>query len=182
MKYLLIVLALLLGQGRIFAQSCQQIKLTTTPQKDALIRDYINDSRQKRYFFEDKGVVKLVIYQNDEGATCWHLSALIDDRYRTLPPEQYAFFDNDVILIYQGDKNGQLLPIAGEKNTRDVCIQDIVGSRVYECSKRKQFVYTKDANGKAQKIPVTQLSYGNLNNELIIKFNKDGTVSKYVPV
>lgn len=182
LSFLLLALSMLLGQSQLFAQTCRQVDVATTPQKNVLLSDYIHECRQNRYFFEDKGAVKLIIYQDSDGVTCWYLSAIVDDRYRELPPEQYAFFDNDVILIYQGDSAGKPRPIAGDPTSRDGCIQDILGSRVYEHSTKKQFVFSHDANGKIQKIPVTRLSGGGLHNDLIIKFNKNGTVSKLIPV
>ena len=182
LSFLLLALAMLLGQGQLFAQSCRQVELATTPQKGALLQEYIKDCNQKRYFFEDKGAVKLIVYQNTEGATCWYLSAIIDDRYQTLPPEEYTFYGNTVILVYHGDSASHLLPIKGDAVGRDMCIQEVLGSRVYKHTTEKQFVYSRDASGKVQKVPVNYLSGGNLNNSLIVKFNKDGTVSKSIPV
>lgn len=182
MKYVALLLVLLLTQRPLLAQSCHQVQVATTAQQKELLREYLKECYRKRFFFEDKGVVKLTIFQDSAGLTNWHLSALIDDRYRSRPPEQYAFFDDYIILVYKGDQDGFELPIAGDNTSRNACIEDVVGSRVYERSNKKQFVYKPDATGKVQKVPITYISYGNKSNEIIIRFNRDGTITKFLPV
>lgn len=182
MKSLLFCLGLLLSQQILFAQTCQQIEVATDPAKTALLNEYVRECGTKHYFFEDKGVVKLVIYQDKQGLTRWHLSALVDDRYRILPPRDYAQLGNNIILVYQGDTEGSPLPIAGNATARDACMQEVVGGRVYERSTRKQVINVRQENGNIERVPVTYLSGGNSHNELIIRFNKDGTITKFLPV
>lgn len=179
MKYLALFLALLFTQRPLFAQSCQPVQVATTAQQKEALRKYIKECNQKRFFSEGKGVVKLIIFQDAEGLTNWHLIALLDDSYRSFPPAQYAYFEDRVILIYQGNQNARYLPIEGDEASRNACIQDIVGSRVAKYSPKQRFVSKQDATGKVNQVPVRDFLYGNLNNEVVIRFNKDGTITEF---
>lgn len=182
MKLYLTFAALLLSAS-LLAQPCKRVDIATTPQQKMLIREYLQECRQKRYFFEDKGIVTLTIYQDAKGRTCWLLSAMIDDRYRANPlPEQYAFVAHDVFLVYKGDSTGRVLSMPTGTTERDKCLQEIIGSRVYERSTKKQFMYVQEANGQETKYPVTHQFNGNHWNEQIIRFNRDGTVTKFLLV
>ena len=171
-----VFLALFLGQA------CQQVEFDKQSENYSLLLNYINTCREKNFFFDDKGVVKLIICKNAEGLTEWHLSALIDDRYQSSPPEQYAFIKNDIVLIYSGNSNGEILPIQSDLIARNECIQEVLGSRVYKQTTGKQFVYSRDAQGIIKKIPVSYVSLGNSHNDLIIIFNKDKTITRLKPV
>jgi hypothetical protein len=179
MRFLLLLA--LLGQRALAAPPCRQIDLATTAQKKALLREYIEQCQRTLHFHGDKGVVKLIIYQED-GITCWLLSALTDDRYRAFPPAQYARFKQDVILVYRGGANANPLPIAGDLASRAACIQEVVGQRVTAYVAAPQYTSVTDAQGNTQRVKITRVTGGNFDNEVIIKFNKDGTVSKYQPV
>jgi hypothetical protein len=182
MRAPLVLLGLLLGPGSVWAQACEQINLVATAQQRALLQDYVVDCYQRHFFFEDKGAVKLIAYQDAEGRPCWLLSAIVDDRYRAAPPAQYAHFGNNVILVYKGDSRGNALPPAGDSAERAACLSEVLGGRVYHYTNEPQYTIDKDAPGGPKKIKVTHESGGNVHNDLIIKFNKDGTVTKLVPV
>lgn len=182
MKLLLVLLALLLGPIELFAQACRPVEIATDPLKRKLLLEYIGTCYQNHYFFEDKGVVELVIYQDEGGCTRWYLSAQIDDRYRAMPPEQYALFDNDVILQYQGTETGQRIPIAGNPASRNACIQIVVDGRVYHYADTPRYTETINAKGRRKKVQMTTLTGGATHNDLIIRFNKDGTITKFQPV
>lgn len=181
MKYLLVFAALLLSRP-LFAQACQVVNVATDAQKKALLEAYIQDCHQRNFFFEDKGAVKLVVYQEADGRTCWLLSAIIDDRYRSQPPAQYAELGNDIMLVYRGDSLANILPIAGDAAARAACIAEVLGSRVYPYIDKPEYTTVIDAQGNPQQVQVKHMLMGNFHNDLIIKFNKDGTVSKFTPV
>lgn len=183
MRPSLALLGLLLGPGPVWAQACEQIKLATTTQQRAVLRDYISLCHQRHFFSRDKGAVKLIAYQNTEGRPCWLLSALTDDRYRAAPPARYARLGRDVILVYQGDANGNALPLAGDSAGRAACLSKVLGDRLYHYTKEPpQYTIDKDAPGGPRKIEIRQITGGNSHNGLIIKFNKNGTVTELVPV
>gem|GEM_PF-4461596 len=119
---------MLLGPGPLWAQACEQINLVTTAQQRALLQDYVVDCYQRHFFFEDKGAVKLIAYQDAGGRPCWLLSAIVDDRYRAASPAQYAHFDNNVILVYKGDSRGNALPPAGSSAERAACHSEVLGA------------------------------------------------------
>ena len=181
MKHLLLLVLLLKSSG-LWAQACQPIELFKEPDKRALLLSYIAECHQKHHFIEDKGVVQLVRYTDPDGLPRWYLSALIDDRYQATPPAQYAQLNNDMILVYEGDSSGQLLPVAGDAAGRRECIREVVGGRVYHYSDEPSYTYVTNEKGEKEKIRVRTMSNGNLHHELIIRFNKDGTVSKFTPV
>ena len=183
MKSFLLLCAcfLLLGPTALRAQSCQPVALAQDPLKRKLLLDYIATCRQKHHFFEDKGVVELVSFQDAEGLTRWYLSAKVDDRYRAMPPAQYARLDNDVILIYQGSATAQPLPIAGDAASRNACIQEVVGGRVYHYTNEPRYTEVINEKGIRERVKVTTMTGGAPYNDLIIRFNKDGTVTKFQP-
>ncbi|WP_223650331.1 hypothetical protein [Hymenobacter psoromatis] len=182
MKRWLSTLFLLLGLREVSAQVCQEVAVATNPQQRELLRDYLNNCRTGRYFVEDKGVVKLVVYQNDKGETCWYLRALIDDRYQAQPPAQYARYNNDVIVVYRGDSTSRIIPSVGNEAARRTCMDEVVGGRVYTYAPRPAYTVEVDEQGRSKKILITHLLGGNLHNDLIIIFHKDGTISKLIPV
>ncbi|NML64593.1 hypothetical protein HHL22_05180 [Hymenobacter sp. RP-2-7] len=183
MRPSLALLGLLLGPGPVWAQACEQIKLATTTQQRAVLRDYISLCHQRHFFSKDKGVVQLVAYQNAEGRPRWLLSALTDDRYRDAPPARYARLGRDVILVYQGDANGNALPLAGDPAERAACLSKVLGDRLYHYTKEPpRYIIDKDAPGGPRKMEARQVTGGSSHNDLIIEFNKDGTFTKLVPV
>lgn len=182
MRTLLVLAALLLGHGQLAAQSCQQVKVATNAQKKHLLRDYIQECHQRHFLSEDKGAVTLVVYQDTAGRTCWLLSTISDDRYRTTPPAHYARVGNAIILVYQGTSSGNPLPLAGNPAAREACIREVLGGRVAPYVDEPRYILVNDAQGKPQKVKVTNVSGGNLHNDVIIRFNKNGTVSKLIPV
>lgn len=182
MRSSLILVGLLLGSGPAWAQSCEQIKLATDTQKRKLLRDYITDCYQRHLFFGGKGAVKLVAYQDGEGRPCWLLSAIVDDRYQAAPPAQYAHFGKNIILVYQGNSQGRALPAAGDAAARAACLQEVLGSRVYHYKEEPQYTIDTDAPGGPRKIKVTHVFGGSPDNDLLIKFSKDGTITKFRPV
>ncbi|MGI4835473.1 MAG: hypothetical protein ACRYFK_18630 [Janthinobacterium lividum] len=182
LRFLPAFLVLLLGGNQLFAHACQPVNLITDAQKKGLLQDYIRECHRQHFFVEDKGAVKLIAYQDADGRPCWLLSAIVDDRYRTAPPASYTRFGNDVILVYQGDSNGNPLPIAGNLAEREACIREVLKGRLYHYTNEPQYTTTTDAQGNAKQVQITHVIGGNPHNDLLIKFNRDGTVSKFTPV
>lgn len=181
MKFIFLLLFWCLLPGILFAQSCKEVDIITSSQKRDILREYIADCNQKHYFFEGMGVVRLVVFQDAEGQYCWQLSALIDTRYRAAPPSQYAWFHHDIILIYQGTTYGNPLPGKGDKEVLNNCLADEIGGRLYEYNPKPAYAYFNEGNGVRVKSRVTVTDAGNVHNSLIIRFNKDGTITKTTP-
>lgn len=182
MRILLSTLLFLLTQKIAQGQACREIELFSTTQKRNLIQEYINDCYQRHYFFEDKGVVQIIDYQDTKGRTCWLVSAYVDNRFLTAPPEQYSWLGNDLVLVYQGDKQGKALAVKNPSTDLSKCLSELAGGRVYAYSQQPQYAYYIDEKGVRKKIAVRHDVSGNVHNELIIIFNLDGTISKRMPV
>lgn len=54
----------------------------------------------------DKGIVQLNEPHNNQGRPCWRLESGIDDGYKDTPPNRFANFDGDIILIFEADSKG----------------------------------------------------------------------------
>jgi len=179
----LTLLALLLSASSLRAQGCEPIKLATDAQKRGVLRDYISTCYQRHFLSKNKGAVKLIAYQDAEGRPCWLLNTLVDDQYRTAPPAHYARLGNDVILVYQGDSQGNALSAADNVAARVACLRKVLGSRVYHYTEEDpQYTLDTSAPDGPKKIKITHFSGGSSHNDLLIKFNKDGTVTKFKPV
>ena len=162
------------------AQACTEVDLFNTAQKRALLQEYINDCRQKHYFFEDKGIVQLITYQDDKGHICWLVSSSVDNRFLASPAQQYAWLGNDVILIYPGDSKGNIVPISNPTDELKKCVSELVGGRVYDYQPKSQYAYYTDPNGIKKKTAVRHTVSGNVHNELIIEFD-NSTIIKKIP-
>lgn len=165
------------------AQACQEVTLFTNGQQKEIISDYIKTCYQNHYFFEDKGVVTITVYQDATGHNCWRLSALVDNRFLASPPKQYTWSNNDVILVYQGDSSGKSITASSDQSKSALinCLTELVGSRVYTYASGPQYAYDTDAKGNKKRLLIKHDVGGNIHNELIIIFNSDGTFTKKIP-
>jgi hypothetical protein len=150
--------------------------------KRDLLRQFITDCHQEHYFFEDKGVVELIAYQDGRGRTAWYLSAIIDDRYRDNPPTAYSMLGNDIILVYQGDSLGNKLRTPALDMAPLVkCLELVIGPAVYQRPAIKERFVEETVGQKTTKYRVFTQSGGNLHHERRIIFNADGTYRIYMP-
>ncbi len=85
----------------------KQIELDTSPIKRKILGDFIRACVQNEWK-NDKGIVLLREYQNEQGKTCWLLSPSIDDCYRDNRPERFASFGSDIILVFEADSVGRI--------------------------------------------------------------------------
>lgn len=166
----------------LFAQGCRPVALVTDSVHRAELVRYIRLCQQQSVLSEGKGLVHLTCYQDADGLACWYLSAFADDRYTLTPPAQYAVFNQQIILLYQGDQSGTPLPIAGDPSARVACLQEVVGSRVSPYSRLPQYTTVRNETGKLQRVQVRHVTGGAPNHELLLKFHKNGTVTRFQPV
>ena len=170
----------LLGIAQVPA--CQQVSIATDQVKRDLLRQFITDCYQTHYFFEDKGLVELITYQDNKGRTAWYLSAIIDDRYRDNPPQTYSLLGNDIILVYQGDSLGNKLraPTAAVAPLMH-CLELVIGPAVYQRPAIKERFVEETVGQKTTKYRVRTNSGGNVHHERRVIFNADGTYKIYMP-
>jgi hypothetical protein len=164
------------------APACQPLQIAPDKVKRDLLQQFIIDCHHEHYFFEDKGVVELIAYQDGMGRTAWYLSAIIDDRYRDNPPAAYSMLGTDIVLVYQGDSLGNKL----RTPTPDVaplvhCLELVIGPAVYQRPTIKERFIEEKVGQKTTKYRVRTDSGGNVHHERRIIFNTDGTYKVYIP-
>jgi hypothetical protein len=177
----IILIFFLLSPVLSFAQVCRAVKIDSDSTKRALLSEYIKDCYKKSYLSKGKGIVSLTVYKDDEGLTRWYLTAMTDDRYRVLPPEQYALFNNEVFLIYEGAKTGLPSPIVVDAQARNKCIGEVVDNRLTKYLNEPRYTSVIDEKGESKKVRIRHDITGDKDNGLIIIFKKDGSFSKYAP-
>ena len=138
---------------------------------------------RNNYWRYDKGIVLLREYQNKEGKLCWLLLPSIDDAYKDNPPNRFATFDGDIILIFDATSKGILKESIDNKNALNQCLEKIIGDRVYirpaATSRWADAVPT--ITNKRLKEGRRRISGGN-GGSLNVIFNADGSYQKLIPV
>ncbi|SOD93062.1 hypothetical protein [Spirosoma fluviale] len=161
----------------------KQVKLDTDETKRQLLSNFISSCVRNNYWNNDKGIVLLSQYQNEEGNLCWLLSPAIDDHYKDNPPSQFASFQGDIILVFDADSRRTIKTATSDKNALNQCLEQIIGDRVYPRSTLKTrwtdnvmpFTNRKMSGG------VRRISGGN-GGSLIIIFKPDGSYQTLSPV
>lgn len=161
----------------------KQVKLDTDPKRRQILVDFIRDCERNQWK-NDKGIVLLREYQNEQGKSCWLLLPSIDDSYKDNPPSRFASFNGDIILIFDAESNGLVLkPTVGDKDRLNQCLEKIIGDRVYTRPTIKSrwtdnvmpFTNRKMERGAGR-------IYGGNGGSLIIIFNPDGSYDRLLPV
>ncbi|MCF2491495.1 hypothetical protein [Dyadobacter sp. CY347] len=99
----------------------KQVKIDTDQRKKKILSDYI-DYCVKKEWKNDKGIVMLREFRNELGQDCWLLIPSIDDSYKDNPPERFATFEGDIILIFSADSMQNVIPAKGDKNRLNQCL------------------------------------------------------------
>ena len=99
-----------------------------------VLKDFIEDAKKNRAFYEDKGVINLTLCPSDSVCqTRYSLSVLIDNRYEDLPIFKYAYFDNYVVLF----DSCRFVPGITDKGEYFKTLNDEIGDRVYKRPTKK---------------------------------------------
>ncbi|MCF2491504.1 hypothetical protein [Dyadobacter sp. CY347] len=160
----------------------KQVKIDTDQRKKKILSNYI-DYCVKKEWKNNKGIVMLREFKNEQGQDCWLLIPSIDDSYKDNPPERFATFQGDIILIFSADSMQNVIPAKGDENQLNQGLEQIIGDRVYTRTTIKgrwtdgmrPFTNEKITEG------VHRILGGN-GGTLIIVFNADGTYKKLLPV
>lgn len=177
-----ITLTLLLMITSTFAQPCRYVTPFSEMEQQILI-NYINDSVNRNFFRNGKGVVRLSISSNQTGKKEWHLSSHLDDQFMTSPPPMWTIVAGEVILI--SDENSTKGTLSDSLlAARRLCLQSILADRVYaKTTQQRKFiivgndgkvVFERDGIPKLKDVP-SPIYSGNLNNSLVVEFLSDGT-------
>ena len=143
-----------------------------------ILNEYWNECQEKRCFFENKGVVKVIIFKDSLHNNCLRLSALIDDRFMDNPTNSYFFINSNLYLIYSGDSLGFELHQLTSKKLKSY-LKKIVEDRVYQRPpKIDRWIEIVDLKGKVKKVRSLNLSLGNTWNDTIYIFDKNGNYTK----
>lgn len=160
----------------------KQVKLDTDPKKRQILSNYIQDCVRTQWK-NDKGIVLLREYQNEQGKSCWLLLPSIDDSYKDSPPDRFASFNGDIILIFDADSRQNIKPSIGNKDQLNRCLEQIIGDRVYTRPMIKTR-WTDDVmlfTGRKKERGASRISAGN-GGSLIIIFNPDGSYESLLPI
>ena len=122
-------------------------------------------------------------YKNEQSKPCWLLLPSIDDSYKDNPPNRFASFNGDIILVFEADSNKNVKPIEGDKNRLNQCLEQIIGDRVYTrpAMKSRWTDNVMPFTNRKMKRGASRMSGGN-GGSLIIIFNADGSYEKLLPV
>jgi hypothetical protein len=162
----------------------ERVDLESDSIKRQILARFIFHCEEKSWK-NDKGIVMLTEYINDDGKQCWLLTPSIDDRYKDNPPRKFAILSGDIILIFEGDTTGMQKPWPGSKDKNKIndCLDKIIGDRVYIRPTAK----TRWADGfrpfTTEKITEGRHRWISGNGgDIIIIFNGDGTYKIAIPV
>lgn len=191
MKYLFLMLLLFLMFSSSFGQGvppCQKVEIAKTDAEKEVLAKVIAEWKRERYFIADhnlhyKGVVFLTIGKNKDGLKRWGLTPWIADDYKGDPPITYSEYDGSIILIYNEDERGNLLPVGGDKEARNKCLSEIIGDRLFinpppTPELHRKMVEVTLPNGQERMIESQTNRLGNSGGQYWIIFNKDGTYQK----
>ncbi|WP_461102653.1 hypothetical protein [Spirosoma koreense] len=144
--------------------------------------DFIRRCEQNQWK-NDKGIVLLREYQNEQGKTCWLLLPSIDDSYKDNPPSRFASFNGDIILVFEADANRNVKPAVGDKPRLNHCLEQIIGDRVYirPTIKSRWTDNVMPITNRKMERGASRISGGN-GGSLIIIFNEDGSYEKLLPI
>ena len=160
----------------------KQVKLDTDSTRTKILFDFIRACEQNEWK-NDKGIVLLREYQNEQGKSCWLLLPSIDDRYKDNPPGRFASFNGDIILVFDADSTGNVKPAQGDKNALNQCLEQIIGDRVYirPTIKTRWTDNVRPFTNDKMEEGARRIWAGN-GGSLIIIFNEDGSYRKLLPV
>ncbi len=161
----------------------KQVRIDFALTKRQILTEFIGNCVRNNYWRNDKGIVLLREYQNEEGKQCWLLLPSIDDGYKDNPPNRFATFNGDIILIFDATSKGMLNESTGNRSALNQCLEQIIGDRVYirpTATSRWTDMVLPFTNRK-MKEGARRISGGN-GGSLIIIFNADGSYQKLIPV
>lgn len=186
------LLALLIGvtfpnlyAQRGYAPPCDEVKqidIAPGSIKKSIISKFIQEC-ERNWWKTDKGIIHLAEYKNEQGKLCWLLQQRIDDSYKDNPPDQFADFDGDIILIFEADSNRNIIPTKKNRDALNRCLEQIVGDRVYirPTIKTRWTSSVLPITNKKLKVGRRRIRGGN-GGSLIIIFNADGSFEQLLPV
>jgi hypothetical protein len=159
----------------------KQVKLDTDQTKGQILYDFIRNCERNEWK-NDKGIVLLREYQNEQGKSCWLLLPSIDDSYKDNPPRRFASFNGDIILVFDADSKHNVKLVEGDKNRLNQCLAQIIGDRVYTrpTIKSRWTDNVMPLTNRKMKSGARRISGGN-GGSLIIIFNSDGSYQKLLP-
>ena len=160
----------------------KQVALDLEQTKRQILSEFVSSCVRNNYWRNDKGIVLLREYQNEEGKSCWLLLPSIDDSYKDNPPSRFSCFQGDIVLIYDADSRGNVKPTLEDKNGLNQCLEQIIGDRVYlRPTTKTRWADTVMPFTNRKLNGVRRISGGN-GGSLIIIFNSDGSYRKLLPV
>jgi len=122
---------------------CKEVKIIGSNNlKSEVIKESIDFFLSTNCFINDKGVINLYISYDCKGNEVWDIYSLIENRHMI---ENASFFtpvfedfNGDIVFIYDANqKNKNRKMTHAQKQKIRLCMDEIIGNRVYEISTRK---------------------------------------------
>ncbi|MFP4095013.1 MAG: hypothetical protein ACLFUB_11040, partial [Cyclobacteriaceae bacterium] len=118
-------------QDSIPAPPCEYVEIVDEyATKYNILEDFVAAMKRENYFQNDKGIIVMKRYKNNEGDSVWMLNPMIDDGYKDNPPTKFSLFETRPILIYEADQEARITSTP-TPNAYNECLEDIIGDRVY---------------------------------------------------
>jgi len=180
----LIQINILSGQTGESTMPCQEANLKFTSAQEEVLRDFLMEClRDGGYFINDKGVILLNVFTDQEsindpkGIARWDISYTIDDWFISNPPNKYFDYKGHLVLVW--DQNSKAIEKSQSKTAIESvkqCLWDKIGDRLYQQpAKRYRWSSQKAPDGRPlEGVRRVQLGGGGYH----IIFYKDGTYQK----
>ena len=130
-----------INQNKIPVFPCEEVELIgKDPMKSKIMKETINFFLGNHCFTNNRGIVRLYVSADRESNEVWTMYSDIEDRHMRTSSVSNLFevFNGDIVLIYGIDYENENNKLTEEEkqNTR-MCIDQVIGNRVYQRPTRK---------------------------------------------
>ena len=125
-----LTLLLLLSINLLAQELCKREFLTKDSLEFKTLVEFEGISLKEGYFINGKGVYEITRYKDKDGNKTWWMSVCVEDSFKDNLPDAYAYFGSNVVLIYEGDSQGNRKPTIGNVNKREY-LEQIIQDRLY---------------------------------------------------
>ncbi len=185
MKKPSLILLIFLFSYNAFSQ-CQRAFLLNNEVKLKAMREYASRATSYRLISNGKGIFKIIRYFDTDQRENWLIDFEVDDAYRDNLPDAYAYYIDEVIIIYNSASThvSPNVTVKPHDSRQFECFQKIIQDRVYirPPAQDKYFEFdgmegrplTRDSTGAFIKRPVPNHSMINgSGTEAWIIYEKD---------
>ena len=169
-KTTFLILISLLSINLIAQDPVKREFLTTDSLQLRALAEFQNIASTEHYFVNGMGIYELTRYVDNDGIKTWVLSVNIEDSYKDNLPDAYAYFQSNVVLIYEGNSQGIRKQSVGDKRKREF-LEMIIQDRVYSRPPFQDKIIVYDGlDGR----PIIKDSSGNFRKRSANKYQTTG--------